>query len=156
MVLQAFQGFARICKWTFARISKCKNHGFSQVFAIGFLLMAGYPGISHCTNFILAYPKTTFLSWLIPGYRGISHKPGHGYPGVSGYKLGESGCCYPLGPRKRHWQQWQASTELEHFMWMSADLLAPGRELWWTINHTRISVLEQNTRSLADCVIICK
>ena len=33
------QGFAMYCKWTFARILKCKNHGFSQGFAMGTLLM---------------------------------------------------------------------------------------------------------------------
>ena len=33
------QGFARIHKWTFARICKFKNHVFLQEFAMGFLLM---------------------------------------------------------------------------------------------------------------------
>ena len=39
--------------------------------------MEGYPGISHYKNLTLAYPKTTLLFRLIPGYPGISHKPGN-------------------------------------------------------------------------------
>ena len=46
----------------------------------------GYPGISHYKNLIFAYPKTTFLSRLIPGYPGIGHRSG--YPGISRYKSG--------------------------------------------------------------------
>ena len=46
----------------------------------------GYPGISHYKNLILAYPKTTFLSLLIPGYPGINHSSC--YPGITQYKSG--------------------------------------------------------------------
>ena len=46
----------------------------------------GYPGISHYKNLILAYPKTSFLSRLIPGYPGIGHMSG--YPGITLYKSG--------------------------------------------------------------------
>ena len=54
-----------------------------------------YPWISNYKNLILqvAYPKTTFLSLLIPGYLGISHKAGYPaggstYPWISQYKPG--------------------------------------------------------------------
>ena len=46
----------------------------------------GYPGISQNKNLILAYPKTNFLSQVIPGYPGIGHRSG--YPGISRYKSG--------------------------------------------------------------------
>ena len=46
----------------------------------------GYPWISHYKNLILAYPKTTSLSRLIPGYPGISHVSG--YSGISLYMSG--------------------------------------------------------------------
>ena len=37
-------------------------------------------------NLILAYPKTSFLSRVIPGYPGIGHMSG--YPGITRYKSG--------------------------------------------------------------------
>ena len=37
----------------------------------------GYPRISHYRNLILAYPKTTFLSRLIPRYPAIGHRSGY-------------------------------------------------------------------------------
>ena len=47
------------------------------------------PGISHYKNLILAYPKTSFLSQLIPGYPGIGHmSDDSGNPGISWYKSG--------------------------------------------------------------------
>ena len=44
------------------------------------------PGISHYKNLILAYPKTSFLSRLIPRYPGIGHMSD--YPGISRCKSG--------------------------------------------------------------------
>ena len=49
-------------------------------------LYQGYPGISYYKNLTLAYPQTTFLSRLLLGYAGISHRSG--YPGISWYKSG--------------------------------------------------------------------
>ena len=40
-----------------------------------------YPGISHYNNLVMGYPKTYFLSWLIPGYPWISCMSS--YPGIS-------------------------------------------------------------------------
>ena len=48
----------------------------------------GHPWISHYKNLILAYPKTTFLSRLIPGCPWIGHCYRSGYPGISLYKSG--------------------------------------------------------------------
>ena len=46
----------------------------------------GYPGISHHKNLILAYPKTAFLSQLIPGYPWIFRYTS-GYGRVSFFQM---------------------------------------------------------------------
>ena len=46
----------------------------------------GYPGISHHKNLILAYPKSTFLSRLMPGYPWINNTL-H-FPRISRYTWG--------------------------------------------------------------------
>ena len=48
--------------------------------------MQGYDWISHYKNIVMGYPKTSFLSWLILGYPGISRMSS--YPWIFQYKLG--------------------------------------------------------------------